>query len=182
MAFLKKAGIDSSPRTFTSLTEKLVLFNCSISLAFFSPCDWISLVIAEPLEWQISPSQTDFFYLDHHLHRMWNYSAGPFLEMGSKSTEKHEITEMHFFPSLPALHLQITFVPLALYVLDVSATVTAHARSQLLALFYFSPSALLPAHFVPLNFLGTLSHPFQIGLRLNLPCFMSLCSGIPHLI
>lgn len=69
-----------------------------------------------------------------------------------------------------------------IYVLDVSPSVTAHARSQLRALFYFSPSALLPARSVPLNFLGTLSRPFQIGLGLSLPCFMSLCCRIPHLI
>lgn len=42
--------------------------------------------------------------------------------------------------------------------------------------FYFPPlQHLLPAHAVPLNFLGTLSCPFQIGFRLNSPCFMSLC-------
>lgn len=47
---------------------------------------------------------------------MWNYSAGPVRGMGSKSTEKPDITQMYFFPFLsPALHLQITFVPLALY-------------------------------------------------------------------
>lgn len=62
-----------------------------------------------------------------------------------------------------------------LYVLDVSPTVTAHARSQLLALFYSFSSALFPACSVPLNFPGTLSWPFQIGLGLNLSCFMSLC-------
>lgn len=44
-------------------------------------------------------------------------------------------------------------------------------------LFSISPPLqhLLPAHAVPLNFLGTLSCPFQIGFRLNSPCFMSLC-------
>lgn len=85
MEFLKKAAIDSAPRTCSNLTR-------SLSRAFFRPCDWMCCFIAEPPEWQINPPPTD-----HHLHRTWNYSAGPVWEMRSESREKHEITEMHFF-------------------------------------------------------------------------------------
>lgn len=115
-------------------------------------------------------------------------------EIGSKSTERHEITEMHgFFFSLPfpsltstALHLQITFVPLTLDMCSkVSPSVKAHGRSLRRPLFFFRflpPAALPPsARSVPLNFQGTLSQPFQIGLGLNFPCFMSLCRRISAL-
>lgn len=92
-----------------------------------------------------TPPQTDSVELDHHLHHTWNYSAWPCVwgEIGSKSTERHEITEMHVFvPSLPstALHLQITFVPLTLDMCSkVSPSVKAHVRSRCRPLFFSSP-------------------------------------------
>lgn len=89
-----------------------------------------------------------FLYLDHHLHHTWNYSAGPVWEMGSKSTEKHEITEMYFFslsllPSQP-LHLQITFVPLTLYASSTFHPTLRLTRGSFLFLSLpFSPSSPL---------------------------------------
>lgn len=44
------------------------------------------------------------------------------------------------------------------------------------------PPSSPPPLSVPLNFPGTLSCPFRIGLGLNLPCFMSVCYRIPQLI
>lgn len=113
---------------------------------FFSPRDWIFRDIAEPPEWQINPPQTDFFfffflYLDHHLHHTWNYSAGPVWEMGSKSTEKHEITEMYFFPF--PLSLCICKLPLCLLHFMRARRFTQRYGS-LVALFYFFPFPFRP--------------------------------------
>lgn len=152
---------------------------------FFSHCFWICWVIAEPPEWQINPQQTDFFYLDHHLPPYVKLFCWPCLGNGIQvNTEAWDNWNAFFFPFPPPSLASANYLcaSYTLYVLDVSPAVTAHARSLLPALFYFSPSALLPASSVPLNFPGTLSCPFQIGLGLHLPRFMSLCQRIPQLI
>lgn len=103
-------------------------------------------------------------------------------EIGSKSTERHEITEMHgFFFSLPfpsltstALHLQITFVPLTLDMCSkVSPSVKAHGRSRSRPLFFFdsspcSPSSLCslcPSEF-PGDFISAISN--RIGAQFSM--------------
>lgn len=113
-------------------------------------------------------------------------------EIGSKSTERPEITEMHvfFFPSLP-LPPQPCICKLPLCLLHWICARRFHPPLRLTAahdagLFFFlrflPPAALPPsARSVPLNFPGTLSQPFQIGLGLNFPCFMSLCRRISAL-
>lgn len=82
-----------------------------------------------------------FLYLDHHLHHTWNYSAGPVWEMGSKSTEKHEITEMYFFPF--PLSLCICKLPLCLLHFMRARRFTQRYGS-LVALFYFFPFPFRP--------------------------------------
>ena len=67
--------------------------------------DFVGLLLSRQND-KSTPPQTDSVDLDHHLHHTWNYSAWPCVgEIGSKSTERREITEMHvgfFFPSLPS--------------------------------------------------------------------------------
>ena len=93
-------------------------------------------------------------------------------EMGSKSTEKHEITEMRFFFSssyfsLPALHLQITFVPLTLYIyaLDVSPP---PLRLTIRGSFSIPPPprSLCPSKF-PGDFISPISN--RIGTQFAMP-------------
>ena len=100
-----------------------------------------------------------------------------------------------FFPSLPSQPC-ICKLPLCLLhsicawrfhpPLRLTVAHDAGLSSFFLFFLFFSispPPAFPPsARSVPLNFLGTLSRPFQIGLGLNFPCFMSLCCRIPHLI
>lgn len=168
MEFLKKSSRRFSTKNVCQPHTVTSPFQLRISRASFSPCDWMCCFIAEPLEWQINPPPTD-----HHLHRTWNYSAGPVWEMRSKSREKHEITEMHFFflPSQPC----IWKLPLRLLHLICARCFTP--AQKLRALFCSWPSALLPPQ---LCSWGTLSHPFQIGLGLNLPCLVSLHASEFH--
>lgn len=138
-------------------------FQLRISLAFsVHATGFVGLLLSCQNDKSTLCKQT-FFYLDHHLHHTWNYSAGSVWEMGSKSTEKHEITEMPFFPPFHSSLASANYLctSYTLYVLDVSPTVTAHACSQLLALFCFSPSALLPALFCPSKFLGDFISPIS---------------------
>lgn len=184
---LIETDTDSTARTFINITaaccfELRTLHTSSAPAAAFAAAGFC-WVIAELPEWQINPQQTEFFFLDHHLHHMLNDPAPPAWEMGSKSTEKKiEITKKNIyiysfpFPS-QRCHLQIKVAPLTLFMCSMfSAVVAAHACFWLVSIPPSSPA-------VPLNFPETLSRPpFQIGFWLNLPCLMSLCGWIPHLI
>lgn len=72
----------------------------------------------------------------------------------------------------------------------LAAFVAVKAQSSLLFIYLFSSPRLAPPPFLPLfpppcslphplcplKFPGDFIFPFQIGLRLNLPCLMSLCA------
>lgn len=165
MEFLKKAAIDSAPRTFINLTR-------SLSRAFFRPCDWMCCFIAEPPEWRINPPPTD-----HHLHRTWNYSAGPVWEMRSESREKHEITEMHFFffflPSQP----RIWKLPSWLFYLICARCFTPPSKTPSSFLFSPPPCSTLSPLNVPGDFISPISN--RIGTQFAMPHVTS-CFRIPH--
>lgn len=106
----------------------------------------------------------------------WNYSAEPVCEIRSKSTEKHEITEMHLF-SLPS-QLCIRKLLLCLSRL-ICARCFRHRHGSRLLETPAQPSSL--SHSVPLNFLGTFISPVsnriwaQFTMLHVTPCFR-----IPH--
>lgn len=146
-------------------------------------------LIADLPERQIKPPRTDFFFF---LSKPAPYVKifCPIREMRSESREKHEITQMYIyffhFPCHPLTLAseKITSVPLTLAMFFQPPSRLQTWSSVLFLPFSLPPPSLLllspPAHSVPSNFQGTLSRPFQIGLRLNLPCLVSLCASQFH--
>lgn len=152
MALVIKADIDLTPRTLSTSAEAS-LFNLVLLTCFFQSLLLDLLCYCWATRMTNQPSANRLFYLDHHLHHMGNYSAGHVWGMGSKSTEKHEITEMHFF--LASFRSCICKLPLCLLHFICAWCFTHRYGSHTLTAtgsFLFLPFSPLPCLLCPSKF------------------------------